>query len=83
MGIAFVRKYLDERESKDIPTHCVIEALKLCLSCNNSVCNNTNYLQTEGTAEGLSCSYADIAMAYSDKKSIKLFPQSNNLEKVS
>ena len=52
MGIASVRKYLDERECKDLPTDCVIEALELCLSCNNSVFNNTNYLQTDGTAQG-------------------------------
>ena len=69
MGVASVRKYLDERESKDLPIDCVIEALQLCLSCNNSVFNNTNYLQTDGTAQGphTSCSYADIAMAYHDK----------------
>ena len=41
MGITSVRKYLDERECKDLPTDCVIEALELCLSCNNSVFNNT------------------------------------------
>ena len=68
MGIASVRKYLDERESKDLPTDCVIEATELCLSCNNSVFNNTNYLQTDGTAQRpyMLCSYADIAMAYHD-----------------
>ena len=75
MGIASVRKYLDERESKDLPTDCVIEALELCLSCNNSVFNNTNYLQTDGTAQGphMSCSYADIAMAYHDRKALSYF----------
>ena len=75
MGIASVRKYLDERESKDLPTDCVIEALELCLSCNNSVFNNTNYLQTDGTAQGLHmpCSYADIAMAYHNKKALSYF----------
>ena len=36
MGIASVRKYLHERECKDFPTDCVIEALELGLSCNNS-----------------------------------------------
>ena len=41
LGTASVRKYLDERECKDLPTDCVIEALELCLSCNNSVFNNT------------------------------------------
>ena len=75
MGIASVRKYLDERESKDLPTDCVIEALELCLSCNNSVFNDTNYLQTDGTAQGphMSCSYTDIAMAYYDKKALSYF----------
>ena len=75
MGIASVRKYLDDRESKDLPTHCVTEALELCLSCNNSVFNNTNYLQTDGTTQGphMSCSYADIAMAYHDKKALSYF----------
>ena len=75
MGIASVRKYLDERECKDLPTDCVIEALELCLSCNNSVFNNTNYLQTDGTAQGphMSCSYADIAMAYHDRKALSYF----------
>ena len=72
MGIASVRKYLDGRECKDLPTDCVIEALELCLSCNNSVFNNTNYLQTDGTAQGphMSCSYANLAMAYHDRKAL-------------
>ena len=35
MGINYVKKFLDERASKDPPTQCVIEALVLCLSCNN------------------------------------------------
>ena len=65
MGINSVKKFLDERACKDPPTQCVIEALELCLSCNNSVLNNTNYIQTDGTAQGphMSCSYSDIAMA--------------------
>ena len=69
MGIAFVRKYLDERECKALPTNCVIEALKLCLSCNNSIFNNIIYLETDGTAQGtrMSCSHADIPMMYHDK----------------
>ena len=53
---------LDEREYKDLPTDCVIKAPELCLSCNNSVLNNTNYLQTDGTAQGphvlLLCRYS-------------------------
>ena len=72
MEIASVRKYLDERECKDLPTDCVIETLELCLSCNNSVFNNTTYLQTDGTAQGprMSCPYADLALAYHDRKAL-------------
>ena len=50
MGIASGRKCLDEMECNDLPNDCVIDALELYLGCNNSVSNNTNYLQTDGTA---------------------------------
>ena len=65
IGIVSARKYLDGRECKDLLTDCVTEALELHLSCNNFASNNTNYLQTNGTAQGphMSCSYTDIAMA--------------------
>ena len=43
MWTASVRKYLDERECKNFPTDCAIEALELRLSCNNSASNNTSY----------------------------------------
>ena len=52
MGINSVIKFLNERACKDPPTQCVIEALELCLNCNNSVFNNTNSIQTDGTAQG-------------------------------
>ena len=47
----------------------MLEALELCLTCNNSIFNNENYLQIDGTAQGphMLCSYADIAMADFDK----------------
>ena len=51
MGINSVKKFLDERVYKDPPTQCVIEALELCLSCNKSVFNNTNYIQIDGSAQ--------------------------------
>ena len=70
--IVSVKKYLDERKCKDLPTDRVIEALELHLSSNNSASNNTNYLKTNGAAQGphMSCSYADIAMAYHDRKTL-------------
>ena len=72
MGINSVKNFLDERACKDPPTKCVIEALELCLSCNNSVFNNTNYIQTDGTAQGphMSCLYSDIAKAGHDSKAL-------------
>ena len=65
-----VHDILELHNSKFPPTSCVIEALELCLSCNNSTFNNKKYLQTDGTAQGLqmSCSYADLALATYDSK---------------
>ena len=58
-GLKTVSEILESRVNKLPPT------LKLCLTCNNSIFNNKNFLQTDGTAQGLhmSCSYADVALA--------------------
>ena len=50
-GLKSIHEILELCDSKFPPTSCVIEALELCLSCNNSVFNNTNYLQTDGAAQ--------------------------------
>ena len=72
LGLSSVKKYLDLCSENIPPANCLLEAeaLELCLSCNNSIFNNENYLQTDGTAQGphMSCSYADIAMADFDKE---------------
>ena len=70
LGLSSVKKYLDLCSGNIPPTNCLLEALELCLSCNNSIFNNENYLQTDGTAQGphMSCCYADIAMADFDKE---------------
>ena len=70
LGLYSVKKYLDLCSKNIPPTNCLLEALELCLSCNNSIFNNENYLQTDGTAQGphMSCSYADIAIADFDKE---------------
>ena len=69
-GIKAVKKVLNDRESKNHPTECVLEALRLCLERNNSVFNDKNFIQTDGTAQGrhMSCSYSDIAMAHFDNR---------------
>ena len=70
LGLSSVKKYLYLCSKNIPPTNCLLEALELCLSCNNSIFNNENYLQTDGTAQGphMSCSYADIAIADFDKE---------------
>ena len=52
------------------PSLCVIEALKLCLECINSIFNNYNFQQKDGTGQGpdMSCSYGDIAIVQFDLK---------------
>ena len=41
--------------------------------CNNSIFNNQNYLQTDGTTQGqhMPCSYAYIAMVDFDKEALQ------------
>ena len=41
------------------------EGSELCLTCNNFIFNNRNFLQTDGTMQGLhmSCSCSGIAMS--------------------
>ena len=72
-GLEAVRSILELRKFKDPPTICVTEALELCLECNNSVFNNRNFLQVDGTAQGphMSCSYSDIAMYKFDCKALE------------
>ena len=68
-----VKKYL-KLCSKNIPsTNCLLEALELCLWCNNSIFNNENYLQIDSTAQGphMLCSYTDITMVDFDKEALE------------
>ena len=69
-GFKTVFKILQSHVNKFPPTQPVIEALELCLTCNNSIFNNKNYLQTDGTAQGphMSCSYADLALTTFDNR---------------
>ena len=70
LDINSVIKLLNKRGCKNPPTQCVNEALELCLNCNNSIFNNTSYIQTDSIAQGphMSCSCANIAMASHDSK---------------
>ena len=63
-----VKSVLLKRSSNAPPVECILEGLELCLTCNNSIFNNRNFLQTDGTAQGphMSCSYSDFAMSKFD-----------------
>ena len=65
-----VFEILELNINKCPPTQSVIEALELCLTRNNSIFDNKNYLQIDGRAQGphMSCSYADLALATFDKR---------------
>ena len=67
-GLDAVKSVLLKRSTNTPPVECILEGLELCLTCNNSIFNNRNFLQTDGTAQGphMSCSYSDIAMSKFD-----------------
>ena len=72
LGLEAVSEILHNGES-DLPhTECILDALKLCLECNNSVFNNNFYLQVDGMAMGphMRCSYSDIALYNFDLKAL-------------
>ena len=71
-GIKRIKHLLNTRSILNPLTLCILEALHLCLECNNSVFNNKFYLETDATMQGthMSCSYSDIAMAVYDEKAM-------------
>ena len=73
LGLSSVKKYLGLCSKNIPPTNCLLQALELCLTCNNSIFNNENYLQIDGPAHGphMSCSYAGIAMTDFDKEALE------------
>ena len=44
-GLAAVSEILSNRESDFPPAECILEALTICLECNNSVIDDVFYLQ--------------------------------------
>ena len=71
-GIKSVERLLNTRSILNPPTLCILEALRQCLDCNNSIFNNKFYIQTGGKAQDpyMSCSYSDIVMAVYDEKAM-------------
>ena len=63
-----VKEALTDSNFDGDTTQCIVDALEICLTCNNSMFNHQHFLQTDGTTQGrhMSCSYADITMAKYD-----------------
>ena len=76
-GLEDVSEILENRETNFPPAECILQALKLCLECNNSVLNEKFYFQEDDTAMGphMSCSYSDIAMYRFDLKALSYTPK--------
>ena len=72
-GLDAVKFVLLKRSINTPPVECILEGLELRLTCNNSIFNNRNFLQTDGTAQGshMSCSYSDITMSKFDTASLQ------------
>ena len=43
-GVTTVEKVLNDRESKNHPTECVLKALRRCLECSNSAFHDKNFV---------------------------------------
>ena len=67
-GLLSVKEALTGSNFDVDSAQCIVDALEICLTCNNSTFNHQHFLQTDGTAQGphMSCSYADIVMAKYD-----------------
>ena len=63
-GLETVRNKLETRRNKSPPTDCIVEALEIVLTSNNSIFNHQHLVQTNGSATGSknSCSYSDLAL---------------------
>ena len=72
-GVLSVKEALANSNFGVDSTQCIVDALEICPTCNNSKFNHQHFLQTDGTAQGshMSCSYADIAMAKYDSLASK------------
>ena len=72
-GLDALKSALLNSSTNTPPVECILEGLKLCLTCNNSIFNNRNFQQTDGTVQGphMYCSYSDIAMSKFDTAALQ------------
>ena len=76
-GLEAASEILENRKTDFPPAECILEALKLCMECNNSVFNEKFYLQEDGTAmePHMPCSYSDIGIHRFDLKALSYTPK--------
>ena len=69
-GLDTLRVKLNSREELSPPTNCVMEALEIILTSNNSIFNGQHLVQTNAPATGSknSCSSADLALETIDEQ---------------
>ena len=72
-GLDALKSVLLRRPTNTPPVKCILEGLELNLTCNNSIFNNRNFLQTDGTAQGphMSCSNSDIPVSKFDTAALQ------------
>ena len=51
-GLDAVKSVLLKRSTNTPPVKRILKGLELCLTCNNSIFNNRNFLQTDSTEQG-------------------------------
>ena len=71
-GLEAVSEILGNWEIDFPPAECILETLKLCLECNNSLFNEKFHLQEDDTTmrPHMSCSYSDITICRFDLKAL-------------
>ena len=83
LGLSSLKKYLGLCSKNIPPISCVLEALELCFTYNNSTFNNDSYLEIDATAQGPQklYSYSDIAVADFDKETLEYHLSSTLLKR--
>ena len=71
-GLEAVSEILENWEIDFPPAECILETLKLCLECNNSLFNEKFHLQEDDTTmrPHMFCSYSDITICRFDLKAL-------------
>ena len=72
-GLDALKSVLLKMSTNTPPVEYILEGLEICLTCNYSIFNIKNFLQTDDTSQGphMSCSYSDSAISQFDTAALK------------